>query len=150
MKSRAYQTVGCPQLEYAAEVWNLYIFTADHPAHIQHEAFVHHDYRRTTSVNNLLNILDWDHLNTRRQVSQLSMFYEIHHRHVNIHISQLISPATFTGKHDHQLKYAIQVTTTYTYKFSLYPLSKRLESATIYSSFCSFTFSIPSSCFTSR
>ena len=35
-----------------------------------------------------------------------SLFYEIHCRLVNIHMLQLISPATFIGKHDNQLKYA--------------------------------------------
>ena len=88
--------------------------------------FVHHNYRHTTSVNNLINILGWNHLHTRRLVSQLTMFHEIHYHLVNIQIPQLISPDTFIGKHDYQLKYAIPVATVDSYKFSFYPRSLRL------------------------
>ena len=87
--------------------------------------FVHHDYRHTTSVNNLINILGWNHLHTRRLVSQLTMFYKIHYHLVNIQIPQLISPDTFIGKHDYQLKYAIPVATVDSYKFSFHPHSIR-------------------------
>ena len=51
VKSRAYQALVRPQLEYAAEAWYPYnITTADRLEHIQRAAasFVHHDYRRTT------------------------------------------------------------------------------------------------------
>ena len=54
------------------------------------------------------------------------MFYKVHYHLVNIQIPQLISPATFIGKHDHQLKYAIPATTIDRYKFSFYPCSIRL------------------------
>ena len=120
MKSRAYQALVRPQLEYVAEAWNTYnINTADRLEHIQRAAasFVHHDYRLTTSVDNLINILGMDHFNIRRTISKLTMFNDVHHRLVNIHIPQLISPATIIGKHDHQLKYAIPVATTDSYKF---------------------------------
>ena len=83
VKSRAYQALVQPHLEYAAEAWSPYnITTADRLVHIQRPAarFVHHDYRRTTSVDNLINILGWDHLHTRRLVSQLTMFYKTHLR----------------------------------------------------------------------
>ena len=129
VKSRAYQALVRPQLEYAAEAWNPYnITTADRLEHTQRAAarFVHHDYRHTTSVNNLINILGWDLLHIRRLVSQLTMFYEIHQHLVNIQIPQLISPATFIGKHDHQLKYAIPIVTIDRYKFPFYPRSIRL------------------------
>ena len=53
------------------------------------------------------------------------MFDKIHYHLVNIYISQFISPATFIGKHDHQLRYAIPVATMDSYKFSFYPYSIR-------------------------
>ena len=83
-------------------------------------------YRHTTSVNNLINILGWHCLHTRRLVSQLTMFHRLHYHLVNIQIPQLISPATFIVKHDHQLKYAIPVATIDSYKFSFYVRSIRL------------------------
>ena len=89
VKSRTYQTFVRPQLEYAAEAWNPYnITTSDRLEHIQCAAgrFVHYYFRRTTSINILINILRWQHLHTRLLVSQLTMFYEIHYHLVNIHI----------------------------------------------------------------
>ena len=59
VKSRDYQIIVWPKLEYAAEAWNSNnITTADRLEHIQRAAdrFVHH-YRRTTFVNNITNIL---------------------------------------------------------------------------------------------
>ena len=60
VKSRAYRALVRPQLEYAAEAWNpCNITTADRLERIQRAAarFVHHDYRHTTSVYNLIDIL---------------------------------------------------------------------------------------------
>ena len=87
VKSRVYQALVWPQLEYTAEAWNPYnISTADRLEHIQRAAarFVHHNYRCTTSLNNLINILGWDRLHTRQLVSQLTMSYKIHYRLVDI------------------------------------------------------------------
>ena len=129
VKSRAYQALVRPQLQYAADAWNPYnIATADRLEHIQRAAvcFVHHDYRHTTSANNLINILRWNRLHTRRLVSQLTIFYRVHYHLVSIQIPQLISPGTFICKHDHQLKYAIPVATIDSCKFSFYPHSIRL------------------------
>ena len=98
VKSRAYQTLVRPQLECTAEIWNLCnIAIADRLELIQRAAarFDHHGYRPTTSVDNLNNVLFWDRLNTRRLVFQLTMFYKMHYRLVNIYIPPLISLATF-------------------------------------------------------
>ena len=129
VKSRAYQALVQPRLEYAAEACKpCNITTAERHEHIQRAAarIVHHDIRHTTSVNNLINILGWNRLHTRRLVSQLTMFYEINYHLFNTQILQLISPATFIGKHDHQLKYTIPVATMDNSKFSLYSRSIRL------------------------
>ena len=76
------------------------------------------------------------------------MFYGVHYHLVNIHIPQLISPATFIGKHHHQLKYIIYVATLDICKFSFCPHSdfRTLESVAIFSSFCNLICSIPSNC----
>ena len=129
MKSRACLTLVQPHLLYAAETWNSYnITTADRLEHIHRAAacYINHDCRHATSVNNLINTLGWDHLHIRFLVSQLTMFYEIRYCLVNIHMPQLISPATFFSKHDPQLKYAIPVATIDSYRFSFYPCSIRL------------------------
>ena len=73
-----------------------------------------------------MNILGLDRLHTRRLVSQLTISHYILYHIVNIQIPQLISPATFIGKHDNQLKYAIQIATIDSCKLSFYPRSIRL------------------------
>ena len=110
MKSRAYQALVRPQHEYSAEAWNpRNITTSDRLERIQRAAarFVHHDYRHTTSVNNLINILGWNRLHTRRLICQLT------------------NSTTLIGKHDHQLKYAIPVASIDSCRFSFYPHSIR-------------------------
>ena len=129
MKSRAYQALVRPELEYTAEAWNPHnITTADRLDNIQRAAarIVHLDHRHTTSVNNLTNMLGWDRVHNRRLVSKIAMSYKIHYHLVNIQIPQLISPATFIGKHDHQLKYAFPLATIDSYTFSFYSRSIRL------------------------
>ena len=109
--------------------------------------YVHHDYLRTTSVSNLINILGWDHLHNRNMFSPLSMFHEIRYHLVNIHIPQIISPATFIGTHNNRLKYTINSSKC----LSFYPRSIRLcDQLPSTAVFCGFTCSIPSSCFTGR
>ena len=128
-KARPCLTLVQPQPEYAVEAWNTYnINSTDRHEHIQRAAsrFVHNDCRHKTSVCNLIDILDWDHIHTMRLVSHLTMFYEIHYYLVIIHMPQLVSLATFIGKHDNQLKYAIAVATMDSCKFSFYPRLIRL------------------------
>ena len=69
VKAKAYQTIIRPQLEYAAETWNPY--TSDgvnRLEQVQRAAarFVCCDYRRTTSVTQLIATLGWDSLHVRR------------------------------------------------------------------------------------
>ena len=67
VKNRTSQTLMSQWLVCTAIVWNLYIFTtADHLEHDKRAAvrLVHHDYRRTTSASNLVDILGWENINT--------------------------------------------------------------------------------------
>ena len=96
MKSRTYQTLVRPQPEYFSEACSHYnIATADRLEHMHRATahFVHYDNQRTTSVNNLINILGWDHLYTRRRISLLTMFHKIHCCLLDVHIPQPISPS---------------------------------------------------------
>ena len=128
VRCSVHQTLVRSELEHAAKAWTTYnIAIADHLDHIHCTAarFVLLDYRRITSLDNHINILGWDHLHTGGLFPQLTMFHKIHYRLVNIHIAQLILPATSIGKHDHQLQYAIPLATIDNYKISLYPRSIR-------------------------
>jgi hypothetical protein len=54
------------------------------------------------------------------------MFYKIHHGLVNIQFRSIVQTAPFLGRHDHQLKFTIPVTSIDPYKYSFYPRSIRL------------------------
>ena len=118
-----------PQLEYASESWNPYnTNTVNRLEQVQRAAarFVYRDYRRTTSVTSLINTLGWDLLHSRRLASQLCMFYKIQNNLANIQFPPVIQPATYFGRHEHQLKYCIPEATVDCYKFSFYPRALRL------------------------
>jgi len=131
VKNRAYQALVRSQLEYASEAWNPYYFvTTDRLDHVQRAAarFVNNNYRRTTSVTDLINKLAWEDLHTRRLVSQLAMFFKIHYGLVNIPMPFNVTPPTsyVPGSCHHSFKYAIPNATIDNYKFSFYPRSIRL------------------------
>ena len=126
VKTRAYQALVRPQLEYGSEAWNpCHTTVAQRLEKVQRAAarFVHRDYRRDTSPTALISRLGWDPLHTRRLLAQCTMFYKVHYNFVNIPVPPFIIPAPYISRHDHQLKYAVPQATIDAYKFSFYPRS---------------------------
>ena len=124
VKARAYTALVRPQLEYASEAWNPHTTTTvSSLEQVQKTAarFVHRDYRTTTSSSALVLSLGWDSLHTRRLLAQCTLFHKIHHQLVNLPLPHTIISATYIGRHDHQLKYAIPRATIDAYKFSFFP-----------------------------
>ena len=129
VKIKAYQAIIRPQLEYAAETWNPH--TLDGIKRLEQvqrasARFVFRDYRRTTSVTQLITTLGWDSLHVRHLLSQSTMFYKIHHGLVNIQFPPVIHPSSYFGRHDHQLKYHLPDASVDSYKFSFYPRSVKI------------------------
>ena len=84
------------------------------------------DFRRTTSSSALVSALGWDSLHTRRLLAQWSLFHRIHYKLVCVPFPQVITPATYFGRHDHTAKYAIPKATIDTYKFAMFPRTVRI------------------------
>ena len=129
VKARAYQALVRPQLEYGAEAWNPYSSTTiQRLEQVQKAAarFVYRDYRRSTSASALVLSLHWDLLHTRRLLAQSTMLFKIHYSYVNISLPAIIIPASYLGRHDNNLKYAVPAATIDPYKFSFSPRTIRV------------------------
>ena len=80
--------------------------------------FVCSDYRNSTSSSSLVSSLKWDCLHTRRILTQCTLFYKIQNQLVATPFPPIVSPATYYGRYDHTLKYAVPAATIDVYKFS--------------------------------
>ena len=80
-KEVAYQTLVRPRLEYAAPIWHPYNETeTKNVEKVQKTAArcVCRRWHNTSSVDNMLDELDWPSLEDRRLKSSLTFFYKIH------------------------------------------------------------------------
>ena len=73
--------------------------------------FVCSDYRYSTSSSSLVSSLKWDCLHTRRILTQCTLFYKIQNQLVATPFPPIVSPATYYGRYDHNLKYAVPAAT---------------------------------------
>ena len=124
MKARAYTALVRPQLEYGSEALNPHnIITVNGLEQIQKAAarFVCSDYRNSTTSSSLVSSRKWDCLHTRRILTQCTLFYKIQNQLVAIPFPPIVSPATYYGRYDHNLKYVVPAATIDVYKCSFFP-----------------------------
>ena len=103
MKQRAYLALVRPTLEYATPAWSPHTKKdINNIESVQRCAarFVCGDYRRTSSVTEMLESLHWPLLQDRREDKDLEMFYKIEKGVVNIPFpEELIKRHTNTRGH---------------------------------------------------
>lgn len=100
-KSLAFISLIRPHLEYAAAAWDPYTARdSGQLDNVQRRAarFVKNDYRRTTSVSQLVAQLGWDSLSDRRKTARLSLFYKGLHGLAAVPVDQL-KPSSRCTRH---------------------------------------------------
>jgi len=93
VKDIAYRTLIRPQMEYCSSVWDPYeTWDVTTLEKVQRRAarFVKGDYKRESSVMQMICDLGWQSLEARRAVSRLSLMYKIAHGLVDIESQILV------------------------------------------------------------
>ena len=110
-------------MEYAATTWAPFTDTETSKIEmVQRRAtrFVPNDYRRTSSVTEIISTLGWDTLQKRRDLARLSMMCPIVHHLVDIPVEPYLTPSTsMTRGHDSRF-FQIRTSNT-TYQQSFFP-----------------------------
>ena len=105
VKCYCYNTFVRPILEYASTVWSPY---HEHNIYklemVQRRAarFVMNNYNRTASVTEMLNSLQWQTLEKRRNNLRASLMYKIINDMVDINVHQQFRPSNTTTRGHHQ------------------------------------------------
>ena len=95
-KEVAYQTLVRPQLKYAAPFWHPYNETETKMVEkVQKTAarWVCRPWHNTSSVDDMLDELDWPSLGDCRLKSSLTFFYKIHSGTVSLYKDKYLTPA---------------------------------------------------------
>ena len=95
-KEVAYQTLVRPQLEYAAPIWHPYNETETKKVeNVQKTAvrWVCRQWHNTSSVDDMLDEIDWPSLEGHRLKSSLTFFYKIHSGTMSLDKDKYLTPA---------------------------------------------------------
>ena len=94
VKETLYKSIVRPMLEYASEIWDPYYQKDTHVVEmIQRKAarFCMNNYRRESSVTELIETLGWDSLQLRRKQVRLSLMYKLSNNLIDIYLENLLS-----------------------------------------------------------
>ena len=123
VKTLAYKALVRPRLEYCASVWAPHTQSADHRLEmVQRRAarYVLRRYHNTSSVSDMLVMLDWPTLAQRRVCLRLTLLYKITYQVVAIPPHLYMTPHT-TRTRTHTLSYLPYRCNTNQFKYSFFP-----------------------------
>ena len=129
VRERCYTTLIRPILEYAAPVWDPH--SAKHINQLEmvqrrSARYVMHEYRRESSVTSMLQQLQWDSLQKRRQQARIVMFYRIIHQLAHVDSGRYLTPTPMSNTRGHDARYAVPYSTILAHSNSYFPRTIRL------------------------
>ena len=95
LRATAFKSLVRPHLEYCSSVWDPHINElVDKIERIQRRGarFVFKDYRKTSSVTEMLNKLDWIPLQERRRIGRITMLHKISNGQIAIPAGKFLQP----------------------------------------------------------
>ena len=130
IKEQCYRTMVRPIMEYACVVWDPITQKDTHKIEmVQRRAtrFVYGDYRTTSSVTSMLNSLQWDTLQHRRQQIKVTMLFRVINGLVAIPTQPYLVPrGASTSTRGHNLRYLVPYSRVQFHQQSFFPSTIRL------------------------
>ncbi len=123
IKANCYSTFVHPSLEYVSSVWSLHIQeNIKKLESIQRRSarYITNDFSCHSSVTAMMQHLEWQTLETRRQQARLMMFYCIIHDLVDISANPYLIYAPLTTR-GHQARFIQPGARVQCYKYSFFP-----------------------------
>ena len=125
---KCYLTYIRPIIEYAAVIWSPHLQNNIYQIEmVQRKAarFVFNDHSRHSSVTDMLNRLNWQSLEKRRDDLTLLMFYKIINQHVDVPYNHILQkPFNFTRSGNR--KFLHLPSRIDSFKYSFFPRAIRL------------------------
>ncbi|XP_072030158.1 uncharacterized protein [Amphiura filiformis] len=129
VKERLYLTLVRPHLEYGVAAWNPYKNCHQSALEkVQRRAarFVQGDYKRVSSVTEMLCSLGWERLTDRRETHQVTQLYKIINQDIDIDSSDHLKPKLQRNRRGNNTQFDIPHFTSTAYSNSFFPRTTRL------------------------
>ncbi len=124
VKSLAYMSLVRPTIEYASAAWDPFLdcdITRIEKVQRRAARYVLNRYHNTSSVTNMLNILNWPTLQDRRCHARLTMLYKIANGLISLDSANQLIHATRSTRRSHTMAFQHISSRTDARKYSFYP-----------------------------